>query len=406
MKVGVDDGKVTPVQINSSMELNAAAERTYMFDHMYKQVEKKLYDPKIQGIDWKYYHDFYAGFLPQINNNYDFEILISEFLGELNSSHTGGGYSYHMSGADATAALGLLYDNSAEGNGLKVADIIGGGPFDIQSTKMKKGFVIDKIDGDSVTDKADWGRLLNHKAGKYTQISFHDPKTNEQFQENVKPISENTESHDLLYHKWTKRMEFLTDSLSNGEVGYVHVRDMDDPSFRVTFEKVLGRNVNKSALIVDTRFNGGGWLHDDLVTFLSGKEYLTLRPQGNKTLGGESLNKWTKPSCVLMSEGNYSDAFMFPFAYKALGIGKLIGMPVAGTGTAVWWETQIDNSIYFGIPMVSTWGINETHPTENHQLEPDIKLTNDYNQVLAGEDQQLEAAVKEMLKELKAGGKQ
>ena len=400
MKVGVDDGKVTPVKINGSMELNPVAERAYIFDHIYKQVPKKLYDPKLQGVDWKYYHDNYAQFLPHINNNYDFEVLISEFLGELNSSHTGGGYGPRFPDADNTASFGLLYDYSTGGNGLKVEEVIAGGPFDSEHTKMKKGDVIDKIDGVAITDADDWAKLLNHKAGKFTQVNFHDPKTSAQFQETVKPMDAGMESYMLLYHRWTKRMEFLTDSLSGGKVGYVHVRDMDDPSFRVTFDKVLGRNVDKKALIVDTRFNGGGWLHDDLATFLSGKLYMTLRPQGNKTEGGESMNKWDKPSCVLMSEGNYSDAFMFPYIYKELKIGKLIGMPVAGTGTAVWWEDQIDNTLYFGIPMISTWGAGETAPTENHQLEPDIKVVNEYNKILAGEDQQLQAAVNEMLKEI------
>ncbi len=398
MKVGVDDGKISPVRISGSMELNAAAERAYIFDHIYKQVPKKFFDPKLQGVDWKYYHDNYARFLPHINNNYDFEVLLSEFLGELNASHTGGGYIAHFPDADQTAALGLLYDESAGGNGLKVTEIIAGGPFDVDKTKLKKGFIIDKIDGVAITDSADWAKLLNRKADKFTQINFHDPKTNEQFQETVKPISVGKESNILLYNRWVKRMEFLTDSLSGGQVGYVHVLGMDDPSYRVAFDKVLGRNVDKKALIVDTRFNGGGWLHDDLATFLGGTQYLTMRPQSNKTLGGESMDKWTKPSCVLMSEGNYSDAFIFPYIYKELKIGKLIGMPVAGTGTAVWWESQIDNSIYFGIPMISTYGINQTEPTENHQLEPDIKVNNDYVQELAGEDQQLETAVKEMLK--------
>jgi C-terminal processing protease CtpA/Prc len=281
-----------------------------------------------------------------------------------------------------------------------VEDIIAGGPFNVEKTKLKKGDVIDKIDGSAITDDEDWAKLLNHKAGKFVQVNFHDPKTNEQFEETVKPINAGMESSILLYNRWVKRMEFLTDSLSNGKVGYVHVRGMDDPSFRVTFDKVLGRNVDKKALIVDTRFNGGGWLHDDLATFLGGKAYLTLRPQSNKTEGGESMNKWTRPSCVLMSQGNYSDAFIFPYVYKELKIGKLIGMPVAGTGTAVWWEDQIDNTIYFGIPMISTYGINQTEPTENHQLEPDIMVNNDYVPELAGQDQQLEAAVKEMLKEI------
>src|SRR6185437_8353526 len=112
MKVNVDDGKVSPVQINTSMELNAAAERGYIFDHIYKQVQKKFFDPKLQGVDWKYYHDGYAKFLPYVNNNYDFDILLSEFLGELNGSHTGSGYRPRFPDGDATAALGLLYDES------------------------------------------------------------------------------------------------------------------------------------------------------------------------------------------------------------------------------------------------------------------------------------------------------
>jgi C-terminal processing protease CtpA/Prc len=101
-----------------------------------------------------------------------------------------------------------------------------------------------------------------------------------------------------------------------------------------------------------------------------------------------------------MSESNYSDAFIFPYAYHSLGIGKTIGMPVAGTGTAVWWEQQIDPTIVFGIPMVATIG-KENRPTENLQLEPDIKVPNDYKSLLSGKDPQLERAVKEMMDEIK-----
>lgn len=396
-KVNTEDGKMAPVRFNAEMELNAAGERAYILDHAWRQVKKKLFDPKLQGVDWDYYHTTYKQFLPHINNYYDFQVLLSEFLGELNASHTGGRYRPDFPNGDETAALGLLYDLSKRSDGLIVKEIIAGGPFDIDRTHMAEGMIIDRIDGQPVTKSSDWASLLNHKAGQLTLISFHDPK-GASYEESIKPIRAQVETGTLLYNRWTRLMEHMVDSLSHGEVGYVHVRSMDDPSFRVTFDKVLGRNIDKKALIVDTRFNGGGWLHDDLVTFLGGKLYFTLHPQNHTTKGGESLNKWTKPSCVVMSEGNYSDAFMFPYAYKELNIGKLIGMPVAGTGTAVWWETQINNRIVFGIPMVASYGAGEDHPTENHQLEPDIRIPNDYNKVLNGEDQQIEAAVKEMLK--------
>lgn len=200
-------------------------------------------------------------------------------------------------------------------------------------------------------------------------------------------------------------MDEMVNKLSDGKVGYVHVQGMNDGSYRNTFDAVLGKNFNKEALIVDTRFNGGGWLHDDLNTFLSGKRYLDFAPQGHRLKDGEPMGRWDKPSCVLMSEGNYSDAFIFPYVYKQNGLGKLIGMPVPGTGTAVWWETQIDPTIVFGIPMVATIG-KENRPTENLQLEPDIKVPLAYEDFLNGRDTQIEAAVKEMLATIKAQPKE
>lgn len=396
VKVDAESGKVSPVSISGDMVLDAAAERSYIYEHTWRQVEKKFYDPKIHGINWKGYHDTYSKFLPHISNNYDFQELLSELLGELNGSHTGGRYSPRNANADVTAVLGVLYDETYTGNGLKIAEVISGGPLDKAGSKVKAGTIIEKIDGEAITDNIDWARLLNQKTDKNTLLSLYDGQTH--WDETVKPIS-NFEEGSLLYKRWVNKMTELVDKLSGGKIGYVHVQGMNDGSFREVFDRVMGRNLDKKALIVDTRFNGGGWLHDDLNTFLTGKQYLQFAPQGNKTLGGEPIARWQKPSCVLMSEGNYSDAFIFPYIYKQNGIGKLIGMPVAGTGTAVWWETQIDPTIVFGIPMVATIG-KENRPTENLQVEPDIKVTLPYEHFLAGKDDQLEAAVKEMLKEV------
>ena len=196
-------------------------------------------------------------------------------------------------------------------------------------------------------------------------------------------------------------MREMVDKLSDGKIGYVHVQGMNDGSYRVVFDEVLGRNSDKEALIVDTRFNGGGWLHEDLSTFLDGKPYATFRPYGFVSKGGEPRDKWSKPSVVLMSESNYSDAHAFPYAYRAKGIGKLIGMPVPGTSTAVWWETQIDPTIVFGIPMIAFYGIEEDRALENLQLEPDIKVSTPFEEILDGKDVQIEAAIKELLEQIK-----
>ncbi len=394
-----DAGKQESIGISSDMILNTEQERKYILDHAYRQVQKKFYDPKLHNLDWEMLHNNYAQFLPHISNNYDYQELLSEFLGELNASHTGGRYSPNIKDGDATACLGILIDETYTGKGILVTEIINGGPLHKAKSKLKAGYIIEKIDGVAIDDNSDWTRLLNRKVDKNTLLTFRDPSSPKELEEVIKPISLG-EENNLMYKRWIKKMSDMVDKLSNGKVGYVHVQGMNDGSYRDVFDQAMGPNYEKQALIVDTRFNGGGWLHDDLKTFLSGEKYLSFAPQGNKLKDGEPMGRWVKPSCVLMSEGNYSDAHIFPYVYKQAKIGKLIGMPVPGTGTAVWWETQIDPTMVFGIPMVATIG-KENRPTENLQVEPDIKVPLSYADFLNGKDTQLEEAVKEMLKTIK-----
>jgi C-terminal processing protease CtpA/Prc len=378
--------------------LDAAAERSYIYEHAWKQVMDKFYNPaELKTIDWEMYAKNYARFLPYISNNYDFQELLSELLGELNASHTGGRYNAWRADGDNTVALGLLFDETFTGNGLKVDEVIAGGPFDKASSKLKKGTIIERIDGEEITPKVDWAIFLNRKTNNNLLVSIYDPATQQRWDEVVKAISRQDES-TLMYKRWVTTMRNMVDRLSGGKVGYVHVQGMNDASFRSAYDEVMGKNREKEALIVDTRFNGGGWLHDDLYNFLSGKASINFAPQSERTKAWEPQTRWTRPSCVLMGEGNYSDAHIFPFIYKQDGLGKLIGMPVPGTGTAVWWERQIDPSLVFGIPMVAVFGRTGNHPLENQQLEPDIRVPLRYEDGLNGKDTQLEAAVKEMTK--------
>ena len=174
---------------------------------------------------------------------------------------------------------------------------------------------------------------------------------------------------------------------------------MNSASFREVYSKALGKYRTCGALIVDTRNNGGGWLHNDLATFLDGKMY-TKREARGVYMAPEPYDKWVKPSCVVVCEANYSDACGFPYCYRALGTGKIIGAPVPGTATSVWWENQVDPSLVFGIPQIGSWSVSNGRYLENLQLEPDITVYNDPESVARGEDKQLEAAVAEMLKEI------
>jgi C-terminal processing protease CtpA/Prc len=314
-------------------------------------------------------------------------------LGEVNASHTGGRFNASRPNTDETAELGLLYDFSWTGDGVRIAEVVEGGPVDKAASRIEAGNVIERIDGQPLTPDIDFYALLNRKVGKLTLLSVLDPRTNARWDEPVKPINGRAEN-ELLYKRWVRERRAEVDSLSGGTIAYVHVRSMNDASMRTVFDEAMGMGWAKKAIIVDTRFNGGGNIHEQLSDFLSGKVYFDVIPHGQQ-VGTEPFDKWTKPSIVIINESDYSDAHLFPLAYKLKGIGQTLGMPVPGTGTFVWWETQIDPTLVFGIPM-GGWRMPDGRFGEGTQLEPDIRVRMDPTVMTAGRDQQIEAAVREL----------
>lgn len=396
-KVSLADGKVTPIEFEAPYNRHPSLERAYIYDHMLHQVRNKFYDANIHGLDWDSIGNHYRRFLPYINNNRDFAILMSEVLGELNASHTGASTSaYAPVSFMPTATLGAFYDPAYNGDGLKVAEVLRRGPLDSKQVGVKSGDVIKAIDGQDIKAGADYYPLLEGKASKKVRLTVEDASGAIR-NVTVRPITIDDESA-LLYQRWVEHNEHLVDSLSGGRLAYVHVEGMDSPSFRTVYDRLLGHYRNAEAAIVDTRWNGGGWLHNDLALLLSGKEYVRFTPRG-RYIGSEPFSQWTKPSVMLVNESNYSDAHGTPFVYQTLGIGDVVGAPVPGTMTAVWWESQIDPSLVFGIPQVTSQDMNG-QVLENHQLTPDVVIYNQPGDVVAGRDAQLEGAVKHLLEQL------
>ena len=392
----IDLGSKATINIDFEAPFNykPAEERQYLFDHVWRQVADKFYDPKMQGVDWEYYRKIYEKFLPYINNNFDFAEMLSEMLGELNASHTG--CRYYAGGASlSTAALGAFFDPNYEGDGLKIQEVIKRGPFAVKKNEVTAGCIIEKIDGEAIKAGKDYNALLDGKAGKNVRLTIKNTK-GKTFDLTIKAISQGYQQ-ELLYKRWVDRNRAIVDSVSKGRIAYVHVKAMDSESFRTVYSELLSdKNRNKDAVIVDERHNGGGWLHDDLCTLLSGKQYQEFVPHG-KVVGKDPFNKWTKPSCVLICEDDYSNGHGFPWVYKELGIGKLIGAPVAGTMTAVWWETLMDRSLVFGIPQVGCRDMRGIFG-ENTTLYPDIEVYNSPEDYINGHDTQLIRAVEEMMK--------
>ena len=395
-KMGTDSESLKPISYQAHVKMDLAAERDYMFNHVYKQEQKRFYNLNMHGIDWDAMTKAYRKFLPHIDNNYDFAELLSEYLGELNVSHTGGRFRPQLKG-DATATLGLLYDWNHNGKGLLISEVVEKGPFDHARSKVKAGNIIEKIDGQEITPESDYSVLLNGKARKKTLVTLYNPQTKERWEEVVVPVSNGVMS-DLLYARWVKQRAADVDKWSNGRLGYVHIESMGDDSFRSVYSDILGKYNNREGIVIDTRFNGGGRLHEDIEILFSGKKYFTQVVRGREACDMPS-RRWNKPSIMVQCEANYSNAHGTPWVYSHQKIGKLVGMPVPGTMTSVSWETLQDPTLVFGIPVIG-YRLPDGSYLENSQLEPDIKVANSPETVVKGEDTQLKAAVDELLKEI------
>ncbi len=395
-KMAVSGEKLTPVKYQARMKMDLAAERAYMFDHVCKQEKKRFYDIRMHGVQWDKLTDAYRKFLPHINNNYDFAELLSEILGELNVSHTGGRYKARLS-SETTANLGLLYDWDYSGKGVRIAEVVEKGPFDRASSKVAAGDILEKVNGMEIDADTDLSSLLGGLTDKKTLLSFRNPASGEQWDEVIKPIS-NSQFNTLLYNRWVKQRAADVEKWSNGRLGYVHIKSMDDGSFRTIYSDILGKYNDCEGIVIDTRFNGGGRLHEDIEVLFSGRKYLTQVIRGREACDMPS-RRWNKPSIMIQCEANYSNAHGTPWVYKHQNLGKLVGAPVPGTMTSVSWETLQDPSLVFGIP-ITGYRLPDGTYLENTQLEPDIKVFNSPDTVVKGEDTQLRTAVDELLKEI------
>lgn len=391
-------GSPTTIAVRGDMSIDPRAEREYMFDRIYRQEKSRFYTETMHGVDWDAMRDNYARFLPHIDNNYDFAEMASEWLGELNVSHTGCSYSRPADAhGDVTADLGLIFDLARKGDGLLVDEVIVGGPFDRASSQVRAGDIVEKIDGKAIADGEDFYPLLNRRAGKRTLVSIYRPAEGKRWDEVVTPISQGQLS-TLLYKRWVKRRAADVERLSGGRLGYVHIESMGDPSFRTVYAEILGRYNHCDGIVIDTRFNGGGRLHEDIEVLFSGEKYLTQVIRGKEACDMPS-RRWNKPSIMITCEANYSNAHGTPWVYKRMGIGKVVGMPVPGTMTSVSWERLQDPTLVFGIPVIG-YRLDDGSYLENTQLEPDVEVANSPELIATGRDEQLERAVEELLRQI------
>lgn len=398
LDAGAASPKPETLALTGDLMLDVAAERSFMLEHVWRRTQKTFYTAGYHGANWEALKKDYEAYLPHIGNNFEFSEMLSELLGELNVSHSGASYVPTNPNADVTASLGAFYDYNYKGKGVKIAEVLAEGPLKKAGMNIAPGTIIEAIDGIAISNERDWVYLLNRKAGKNILLSLSDAGGNGKRDLVVKPIAPSEEAL-LLYKRWVRRNAEEVDKQSNGQLGYVHIPGMNDGAYRSFYEEVMGKYAGRKGLVVDTRNNGGGDLVADLAMFLSGRKFLDYTTD-NRSAGFEPNFRWTKPSIALANEANYSDGHCFAFAYQDLKLGKLVGMPVPGTCTFAAWEVLQDESLRWGVPPLGVKDVQGRY-LENLQTEPDLKVRNESELVGKGKDQQLEAAVKALLTDLR-----
>lgn len=394
-KLDVAKKSKKPVKLQGEMEFDAAGERQSIFDHVWLRTQAIFYEPTYHGTDWERIRREYEKHLPGIGTKHEFAELLSEMLGELNVSHAGARWrGTDVENPDATASLGALLDYDYAGPGIRVAEVLRGGPLDKAAFDVGTGTIISAINGEPIAADRDVAEYLNRKTGEFTLLTVRNPGASKDTAITVKPISLGGERR-LLYKRWVRLNEEEVDKRSNGTLGYVHLPGMSDGPYRNIYADMLGKYRDRKAMIIDTRFNGGGDLVADLAMFFTGVPFITYATEA-KVVGGEPTSRWTKPTLSLINEAQYSDGHCFSHGYKDLEIGVTLGMPTPGTCSFAGWE-RLPNGMSWGVVPVSAKDINGDW-MENNQTEPDIVVKNRPGVIAKGRDEQLERAVEALLR--------
>ncbi len=389
-RAGGDSG-VVPFQVK--MTIRRDEEFAEMFEQSWRALSEHFYDPQFHGANWAAVREKYRPLVKHVGMREDLYNLVSLMLGELNASHVGIG-GPQRTGGPATADLGLLFDTSYRGPGLMIDEILKRGPADKRGLNLKAGDIVLAIDGVELTEKTNLSKLLNDKVNENVALHVTSNRTDPKARRRVEvQAAARTKIAELMYDRWVEHNTRRVAELSKGKLGYIHIPSMDDSGLDRFMRALYSDSFDKEAIVLDVRYNGGGFTHDQVLNYLGGKEHTVFRQRD----GGQGLvlrnhdRKWTRPVVLLINNRSYSDAEIFPSAFRTLGLGKLVGQATGGQVIGTTSVRLIDGSV-FRIPRTGVFtarGVN----MEKEGVTPDVAVEEHPEQLLKGVDAQLAKAV-------------
>lgn len=332
-RVAAAGGTPQSANTNAQMRVDFPAEREYIFNAAWQTLDQTFYDPNFHGVNWSQMREKYLPYLPHAVEDRDFQSVVMMMLGELNASHMGFTRPRSFASPDTsdTGSLGVIWSNERSGEGLLIDAILPNTPAARKEVNLKPGERVLAINRQRITANTNVWQLLDRTVGERVSLLVKDNAGNERTV-HLRPISLGAHA-SAHYRAWVKRNQQIVDQKSNGQLAYIHIQGMNEPSLLEFIRQLYAAAYGKKGLLIDVRFNGGGSTADLVLAIINVKRHAYTIPRDGSPGYPQDrlpLPAWTKPVVALCNESSFSNAEIFAHAVKILKRGPVVGVPTAG----------------------------------------------------------------------------
>ena len=388
----------TKTEVKKDVDAVLDDEFRQMFYETWAVLEQNYYDVNFHGADWPAVRDYYASLLPYVRTRANLRTLLADLLGELNSSHLG----FTSTGSEEknetrirTYGTGIVFDNASP---YKVAGILADSPADRHGIDVRKGDELVAVNGVRV-DKAQNREKYFSGAVPADELKLRFSRGGKEFDVKVHTTTFSN-IKTLAYKEWEEQRADIVSDRTGGRVGYIHMRAMGAEDLDSFLLKMHTEVYDKDALILDLRYNNGGNVHKEVIDFLRGQAHFEWAYRDFPKASHPNVAPAGKPIVVLVNEHSLSDAEVTSNGIKTLGIAKLVG-----TETYRWIIFTSSVRLLDGstcrMPAWGCYSVIDGSDLENTGVKPDIYVKNTFKDRLEGKDPQLDAAIAEVIREMR-----
>ncbi|MGA2952843.1 MAG: S41 family peptidase [Caulobacteraceae bacterium] len=402
-----DSDSVKKLDLSHMRELvDPAQEWTEMFNNGWRLERDLFFSTAMNGVDWKAVHDNYAKLLPTLGSREDLNYLIGQMLGEMSNSHTyvGGGDNGETGPTVHAALLGVDWAVDPASGRYRIATILPGdntrddyrSPLGQPGLAVKAGDYVLAINGVELQAPTDPDSLLQLADSETTvDLTVADTATGARRHIVVTPVRAEGSLREAAQIAHNRE---VVDKLSGGRIGYVYMSDMEQLGLQ-QFVRQFYAQLDKQAMILDDRWNGGGFIAPFALERLR-RVLVTLGTNRESGVGTEPEEVLNGPKVALLNHWSASDGDIFPYLFKAYGLGQLVGTRSWGGVRGIRGNWQMLDGGYVTIPEDALFTPDRVWAVENHGVDPDVEVENNPADLLAGHDVQLETAVGILMKQI------